>query len=423
MNAQTRLALKVGFAAALSILLALSFHFQDPYWTGISAFLVCVDSADNSFQRMLQRVGCTLLGALGGLLAAHYLMDNPVLLILVAFVVMLLCVYKGLQSHNWYVWIFSVITFFMVIADVMTNASTQNILDVGVYRCLNIILGSTVGFAVAWTFSSAPRKVKGPRKRCYKLKVTDHWKRFRQNRFYAWFGVKVALAMVAFPLLWAQFNLPGATQIAVSIGAVLNIDFIATRQKSQMRVLGCFLGAIAAVFTLLVLRVETLSFLLVLVFAVAFACSYFHNSSSPFAYAGTQAVVAFLMGVVVSFEPSTIPDPSIERLVDIIGGVLLLNLVLQYLWPFSPQAQLKHFHGQVEQRLADIKSIAQGCLQHPQYDLFESAAPNLQLLKRDTAQLQKLKGTLPDTIPPLGALESALKTSPEQTLLLFKRQN
>ena len=397
MNAQTRLALKVGLATALSTFLALWFHLKDPYWSGVSAFLICVDSIDNSFIKMLQRIGCTLLGAVFGVLAVHFFMETPVLLVVVAFFAMVLCVYRGFQSHNWYVWLFTTITFFMVVSAAMIGSTSLDTLNIALYRSLNIILGSVTGFVVAWFFSNTSSSLLQPKKgKRFKIEINlqEHWVRFKQNRYYWLFGVKVALCMIAFPLLWAQFNLPGATQIAVSIGAVLNIDFIATQKKSNMRVLGCFLGAVCAVIALIVLRVETLSFLLILVFLMAFACSYFHNSTSSFSYAGTQAIVAFLMGVVIDFQPSIIPDPSIERLVNIMGGVLLLHVVLNYLWPFSKSAQIKHYQGQLRQRISDLQQIIAGCLTDSSYDLMASVEKDHALLKRDMAQLSKLGVTL-----------------------------
>ncbi len=585
MNAPARLAFKVGLATVLAVLAAFAFHLQDGYWVGISAFLICADRVGNSLEKMLQRIACTLIGAGCGVIVSHIWIENPFLLVMVSFCFVVLTVYQGFKNDAWYLWIFTTITFFMVVATTMTGAAPQAILDVAFYRSLDITVGSMIGFLVnLWVFpihagqeleaqlpvflhdfeqyysaaiealfiparrgglpewrqkiatrlavlntmslaaaresifwerqrrsllehvervrlaikqfkalevhfdredlsylqpyqkeifalqdtfkrflreplfhdaaveealahlyqvyderrrqglnfEYAPEAVllfhevvglhqllfdliKAPLHRGlapYKIKQTlsNHLQNLWHRRFYWLFGVKVGLGILLCPLIWTAFALPGATQIAVSMGAVLNLDFNATKQKSLMRVYGCFIGAALAIFTLMVLRVESLSLLLLLIFAVAYGCSHLHNSASRYAYLGTQAIVAYLMGVIVGFAPSWVPDPAVERLVDIIGGVLFLYFILEWLWPFSKQELQAHYQEQLALHFQKIKTLTLAYVQHPDFALMRSLEQPLRLMRRDLAQA-KQNGVK----PPLYALQ----LEPLETLLFF----
>ena len=581
-SAETRLALKVGLATALGVLVAFWFHFQDAYWVGISAFLICAERVGNSFDKMVQRILCTIAGAGSALFVAHYFMESPVMLILVSFLFMTFVVYKGFKNDDWYIWIFTAITFFMVVATVFTGADKLGILNVAFYRSLDIMLGSVIGFLVSivvfpvhageileakmplflnnferyysatfeslfskkkksavlaalrqemsaevaiiasmrraaekesvffererrvllgqgerisiaikeftaleqhfhtadlsylqnyqtelWAlhdcfklFLHEPLKhnadiekillqlhlryddlrrqglnfgysldavtvfhewvglhqllfdlIKAPLKKelkCYRIKIKNWVQYGLQNRFYWLFGMKVGFAMLLCPLLWVGFALPGAMQIAVSMGAVLNLDFHATKQKSVMRIYGCFLGAVLAMVSLLILRVESLTILLILIFAVAYYCSYLHNSASRFSYLGTQAIVAFLMGVIVNFSPSPIPDPAVERLVDIIGGVLMLYFILEILWPFSKKELINHYQGQLDEHFMNLTDMTQDFLKKPDFDLLGSMEKPLRIIKRDAAQATKQGLPLPYYVGVLDQLEAFL---------------
>jgi uncharacterized membrane protein YccC len=576
-SAPTRLALKVGLATSLATFLAFLFHLQDAYWVGISAFLICTERVGNSLDKMLQRIGCTVLGAAIAVIVVREFLEKPVALVLVSFCLMTFIVYRGFKSNSWYIWIFTAITFFMVVATVFTGAHPQAILDVAFYRSLDIVVGSVVGFLVnalvfpvhagrlldealpefldhfelyytQWMDSLFDQKVKvnvgdlpadlakikamqsAAAKECifferqrlhlleqverieiavkeslalsphftqadlayvrvYQAEIfalRDVFKLFLRNplehqealvqaldklherydelrreglnfnyspasvtvfhelvglhqllfslirpvpslklkayrspslpwleslkrdRFYWLFGMKVGFAVLLCPLVWIGWNLPGAMQIAVSMGAVLNLDFAATKQKSLMRVYGCLVGAALAMITLIILRVESLLVLLVLIFAAAYYFSYLHNSSSRFSYLGTQAIVAYLMGVIVGFSPSLIPDPSVERLVDITAAVLLLYFILEYLWPFSQQELQAHYQGQLDAHFAELTTMAVTYLQKPDFDLIAAIAHPLEMIRRDAGQAVKCQLPEPYYVKRLDQLEAFL---------------
>ena len=145
---ETRLALKVGLATALATLVALCLQLQDAYWVGISAFLICAEQVGNSLDKMIQRILCTLLGAVCGLIVVHFLIEDPIGLVLVAFLFITILTYQGFKNDNWYIWIFTLITFFMVVTTVFTGAKAHAVLDVALYRSWDIIVGSVIGFLV-----------------------------------------------------------------------------------------------------------------------------------------------------------------------------------------------------------------------------------------------------------------------------------
>ena len=554
-DASSRLAFKVGLATALSVLIGLWMHLEDPFWIGISAFLVCAEQMGNSLEKTALRILCTLTGATLGILTAHFFIDNSVFFVLTGFVIMTYSVYRGFRDDQFYIWIFTAITYFMVISEVLATGSPLAALNAGLYRSIDIIVGCVVGLSISLTvfpvhaskaleaalpqflteldayyvslmdaffrpcegkndkiiasatqissiattahketvlfersrsliittveklclavkelhnfetrlhtadirylaffkaewmplqtafqtflvkrtdvsehaakaalqalyqrydvvrheggnFQYSPEavtvfhelvalhqllldliKTKPERKRpLFRTPIKDWKLQLKQNRFYLLYATKIGLGMMAFPLLWVQLALPGATQIGVSMGAVLNVDFNASAHKSWMRFWGCMLGAALSLFVLMVLRVESLFFLMALIFAVAFFCSKLHNSSSRYAYLGTQAIVAFLMGTVTTFSPTLIPDAAVERFVDVTAGVLFLSFILHVLSPFKKKDLLLHYCSQVEKALNDLAEMTQAYCTAPTFDLIRSMQTPLRILKQNAPQ-------------------------------------
>ena len=114
--------------------------------------------------------------------------------------------------------------------------------------------------------------------------------------------------------------MPGFAQIAVSIGAVIGMDPENTRYKGFLQMAGCGAGLIAALM-MLALDMQSIGFLLLVVFGGTLLFGYVHYDKPQVSYFGTQAMVVFFIGTVMSLSPTLSMTIATERLAAIIMGV------------------------------------------------------------------------------------------------------
>ncbi len=144
-------------------------------------------------------------------------------------------------------------------------------------------------------------------------------------------GVTVALL----PVVWSAFDLPGASQMAITLVAVLATpvmtDLHATHrrviERGLHRLLGCLLGG------LLALALLGLSFSIVLSWMSALACgvwlfAYLQHGTHDATYVGTQAGVVFIITLVQGSGPPESILPGIDRFAGVSLGLLILFLAI-----------------------------------------------------------------------------------------------
>ena len=192
------------------------------------------------------------------------------------------------------------------------------------------------------------------------------WQRFRHavtrvltyDRFYVKHAALGACALLFMPMVWLLLNLPGFAQIAVSIGAVIGMDPENTRYKGFLRMAGCGAGLIAALM-MLVLDMQSIGFLLLVVFGGTLLFGYVHYDKPQISYFGTQAMVVFFIGTVVSLSPTLNMTIATERLAAIIMGVGSIVLFQQVFWRFRGKARCQHnvhqFQGALKPILMGVK--------------------------------------------------------------------
>ncbi len=166
------------------------------------------------------------------------------------------------------------------------------------------------------------------------ISYIDYFKSIFKDNIAIKYGVKGAIAMLTVPLVWVWWNLPGLSQIAVSVIAVFQLDLIATYKKGLLRIQGCFIGAITVIL-LLGLDVQNTATYLLIIFIVLLGFNYVHYADESINYFGTQASVAYLVGITATNSPILLISPALERLAGIIMGVLVSVLISSFLWPFT----------------------------------------------------------------------------------------
>ena len=148
-------------------------------------------------------------------------------------------------------------------------------------------------------------------------------------------AIRSGIAVALLPVAWSTFDLPGASQMAITLVAVLATpvmtDLRATHrrvvERGLHRLLGCLAGGLSA------LALLGLSFSLVLPWLIALAggvwlFAYMQHGTHDATYVGTQAGVVFIITLVQGPGPPDSILPGIERFVGVSLGLLILLLVI-----------------------------------------------------------------------------------------------
>jgi uncharacterized membrane protein YccC len=150
-------------------------------------------------------------------------------------------------------------------------------------------------------------------------------------------------AMLLLPI-WSALDLPGPSQMAVTIAAVLAIPVVSgdPRQASRMvvrrsvhRGIGCLLGGCVALVLLTLPLAELFLPWLLTLGAATWIGTHVQASTRGVSYVGTQGAVAFIITWVQGFGPPTSIVPGVERFAGVLGGLVILSLVLAVITPLT----------------------------------------------------------------------------------------
>lgn len=173
-----------------------------------------------------------------------------------------------------------------------------------------------------------PKKALGSKK---SLLVADAF----TNRRHAQFALKVTLAGMIGYLFYTASGYPGIhtvyyTPLIVALGSTG-----ATMQKGVLRVAGCLIGgALGMICTIWVIpRFETFGMYLLIVFCIHGLAAWVTFGSERISYMGLQIALAFDLGVLTDYGPSTQIDPIRDRFIGIVLGILIISTVFSLIWP------------------------------------------------------------------------------------------
>lgn len=188
-------------------------------------------------------------------------------------------------------------------------------------------------------------------KTSYKPKTCPNLVRlFQFDTFYLKHAFVGAMALVVGPITWLAFALPGFSQIAISVGAVIGMNPEATRYKAFLRLLGCLSGAIVVILVL-GLNIQSTPIMLAVAFCVLFIFLLLHYSNANVSYLGTQAAVVVFVGLFSSFAPEMDFLKPLDRLIGISGGICCVLLFQHVFWAYRAQDRLVHCTKQIQLRM------------------------------------------------------------------------
>lgn len=155
------------------------------------------------------------------------------------------------------------------------------------------------------------------------------------NPAYFRFAVKALIAVLityTFYTAWDWFEIHTAmiTCFYVALGSAGE-----TLHKSTLRILGCVIGALMGVGTIVFLmpHMTDLGHLLIVVGAGSLIAAWVSQGSSRIQYMGWQMALAFFLCVLPGFGPSFDIGVATNRVLGIIFGNLVVGFVFSTLWP------------------------------------------------------------------------------------------
>ncbi len=319
-------ALVLALGVWVAVMAAFVLHLPDPWWAGISAWMI--GQAGQDRKAMLNKasmrfagtiIGCILGFEVGGRLIGF----GPLAVALVMSVVFWFATRKRFTSPHSYAWLVACLTFAMAILGAVGNPA--DLAPFVVARGMEITVG-ILGTTLVVLLLAPPARPPGPQNA---VKAPPGSVQAMEIEHVAIISAVTAPAIIGLVVL---LDLPSAMQIFVSSIAVTDRSLGTMQTKALQRLIGCVLGGVPGIVLALLLPGHLFPWSLAL-FTGMFLFTFLHQGDPKTSYFGTQAGIAFLMGLITGSGPPTSIGPVIERVIGIMLGVAILLLVTIVLKP------------------------------------------------------------------------------------------
>lgn len=325
---ETITALSVG----ISVTLALLGHMDMPWWAGISGFMSVQATRPGSIQRVILRIAGTIAGAAAALAITPFAIHDHVAGSLFLFAVAALGMLGSLVSPHAYAWLFFAITANLVaLTSINDPASTFHF---ALYRVGEVMMGSLAALLVVTLL--APETPPAP------TPPAPGWSDLLGARWPAVLhAIRTGITVMLLPWAWSWFDLPGLSQMAITVAAVMAVPVLSDHPlengrliagRAVQRMLGCALGGVVAL-AFLALSLGTFLPWLILLVAGVWLGSYVQSSTRGVGYIGTQASIVWIMMIVQGWGPPDSILPGLDRFAGILAGLAILLIVSLVLWP------------------------------------------------------------------------------------------
>ncbi len=334
-------ALEAALSVSLAVLAALALHSDDPWWAGISAFMVTRASFAVAVSRGLMRVAGSLVGAAIGVVALHLFAYQPLPFCLSLFALSCVGFFGFATSRFGYAWLIGAVTGSLVM--LMAFTAPQGAFTIAVDRVADVAIGTAASLLVC-ALMPAPRDA-GPLGAPGLLTPPPlaFWRRRYGAELRSWLpgkwpvlmhvlrgGLTVmlmpALASWLAPVSPVTMGVTVVMVMTIPTTAIIGSSMAAIVEKAAHRVIGCLVGALIGLACLAVVGSNFALWTVLLVCGV-WLCSQIQTGTSGVSYVGTQALFAFLMSMVQGQSPPVTISPGLERLVGVMGGLAILFVI------------------------------------------------------------------------------------------------
>jgi uncharacterized membrane protein YccC len=155
------------------------------------------------------------------------------------------------------------------------------------------------------------------------------------NPAHVHFALKVTFAAMFCYIFYSAIDWSGIHTAFITCTFIALESTEATLYKGTLRIIGCVIGGVFALFSIVFLmpHMETIASLVVLVACVAAIAGWVATGSERISYAGLQIAFAFFYSVFQGYAPDTDLDNVRNRVVGILLGLLVTAFVFNYIWP------------------------------------------------------------------------------------------
>ncbi len=329
---RARLGAMATLSVAASTTAALTLHLDNVWWAAISGFMSIQASVPASLRKAFLRIIGTIAGAVAAVLLTPWLAYDHVAFCLVLMIVTTIGVVGVQVSPHGYAWLFTAITFDLIL--LMSLDRPVQAFDLAYYRTTEVIIGSLAAVVVALLLApEEPGPAAAP---------PPGWTDLLGARWpVVLHAIRSGITVALIPIVWSWFELVDFSSMAITVAVVMAVPILSDHPVDQgrlivdralHRLIGCFLGGLAALACLKIPLTEFLPFMLVLASGV-YVGTYLQGSQRGVGYVGTQATFVFIITLVQGFGPPTSIWPGIDRFGGMTGGLAILLVVSLLLWP------------------------------------------------------------------------------------------
>src|SRR5438067_2947951 len=334
-------ALEAALSVTLAVVAALAVHSDDPWWAGISAFMVTRASLGVALSRGAMRVAGSAVGAFIGLVVLRLFVYQPLPFCLCLFLVAFIGFFGFACSRFSYAWLVGAVTANLVM--LMAFTQPQGAFAIAVDRVADVVIGTAASLIICGVMPVPAGGGAAPATGQLRPPPLAFWRRSWGAELQRWVDGKgllvlhacrIALTVMLLPALanWLEpvspvtIGLTAVMVMAVPTAAILEAKAGIIVQRSAHRVIGCLLGALLGLACLAVVGSDFLLWTALLLVRVRL-CSQIQTGTTGVSYVGTQALFAFVMSMVQSQGPPLSISPGFERLLGVTAGLSLLFVI------------------------------------------------------------------------------------------------
>jgi uncharacterized membrane protein YccC len=326
-------------AVALAVVVAMAARVDSTWWAAISAFVSLQATAPASVNRGILRVAGTVAGAAAAMLASPWLIEDQPALCLVLLVVSTLGVLGFLVSSHGYAWLLGAITLDMVLMGSLDDPLSTP--EIAGSRVVEVTIGTLAAILVTVLMAPDARAEPAAPSPGWGDLFGAQWPAARH-------ALRAGIGVMLVPLVWSWLELPGLSQSAVTVAAVMAVPALTDDEhtderriagRSIQRIIGCLSGGLFGV-ACLALSVENFVPWLLLLMAGVWVAAHVQASQRGIGYIGTQGAVVFICTLVQGGGPPTSIVPGIGRFAGISGGLLILLAVTLLTAPSRPPGEI-----------------------------------------------------------------------------------
>jgi uncharacterized membrane protein YccC len=353
-------ALAAALSVALAVLAAFILHSDEPWWAGVSAWMVTRSSLSVALSRGAMRIVGSAAGAAIAVITLGFFAYDPLPFCLCLFLTASVGLFGFAKSPHGYAWMIFAITGNLVMLIALDQPQTA--FTIAVNRVADVTIGTASALLVTYLLPALPDTPASSAAGTASALPLLFWSRRHARQFENWLHENWPLMLHAFrggltvmvlPLLLNWLAPLGSSTLAVTAVAVMAIPTTAILepdgrtvvQRAVHRLVGCALGALLGLLCLFWVGSSFAVWLLLLIAGIWLG-SQIQSGSSGISYVGTQAGLAFLLSMIQGQGPPLSPTPGLDRFAGIMAGLTVLLIITMVISLFRlAQSERAPTHG------------------------------------------------------------------------------